>query len=176
MSAPKRFVAYCGVCGGQWSVDDDPEFSDPGPHPDCPRRDRTIDIGYVHVGRPVGPRAPMDGKWVCADTCPHPDHATGSEAGPDSSAETSAAPAAPMPPLLPRDFGRWLGPWRITTAFETEPWPSLDGWDVDIWIRDYREVSHCEREGCCELDGIQFGPELSRRRSNLALPISDHPR
>lgn len=36
--------------------------------------DRTYDIGHVHVGRPVGPHAPMDGKWVCADNCPHPDH------------------------------------------------------------------------------------------------------
>ena len=34
----------------------------------------TIDVGHVHVGRPVGPHAPMTGKWECADDCPHPDH------------------------------------------------------------------------------------------------------
>lgn len=32
--------------------------------------DRTIDVGYVHVGRNVMP----GGEWECADNCPHPDH------------------------------------------------------------------------------------------------------
>lgn len=35
---------------------------------------RTFDVGPVHVGRPVGPNAPLAGRWVCADNCPHPDH------------------------------------------------------------------------------------------------------
>lgn len=28
----------------------------------------------THVGRYEGPRAPMTGKWECAEDCPHPDH------------------------------------------------------------------------------------------------------
>lgn len=31
--------------------------------------DRTINVGYVHVGK-----RDSEGRWVCAENCPHPDH------------------------------------------------------------------------------------------------------
>lgn len=40
-----------------------------------PERQQAIDIGFVHVGKPVSERQ-MEGVWECADDCPHPDHAT----------------------------------------------------------------------------------------------------
>lgn len=34
--------------------------------------DRTFDVGYVHVGD--SDAISREGRWVCAENCPHPDH------------------------------------------------------------------------------------------------------
>lgn len=38
-----------------------------------PAPDRTIDIGFVHVGKHEWKNG-AEMEWKCADNCPHPDH------------------------------------------------------------------------------------------------------
>lgn len=73
-------------------------------------------------------------------------------------------------PGLPRDFGKWTGPWYITTLSWLEgdstvtPYEELERWEADVWARPYREKSHCDTPGCCELNNIWIGPELATRK------------
>jgi len=42
-------------------------------------QDRTINVGYVHIGATVYSGPEYGDVWECADNCPHPDHLTEDE-------------------------------------------------------------------------------------------------
>lgn len=71
-----------------------------------------------------------------------------------------------MTPSLPRDFGRWTGPWYLGSEHWTD---NVEEWMAGAppknvmqrrWLRPYREVSHCGTPGCCESPNLHGGPAI----------------
>lgn len=62
----------------------------------------------------------------------------------------------------PKDFKEWLGPWALGWISEYGPEGTSHS---RRWSRLYREQSHCDTDGCCELEypliGPQIGPTLA---------------
>lgn len=75
-----------------------------------------------------------------------------------------------MNTTYPRNFGRWITPWKIGTIMyiagdylSKEP-DALVHVERTVWMRFYQERSHCDTPGCCEMEMPAFGPFTSGRR------------
>lgn len=70
----------------------------------------------------------------------------------------------------PPNFGRWLTPWKIGTIMFTAGDYLSDDPDAlvhverKVWLRSYKELSHCDTPGCCEMELPYFGPFVSGLR------------